>query len=92
MGYDHSFIILYYRDECIGGILTYLITSPPNKCGLRKIKTLSMLTTICVQENRPTEYLVNYDHKLIIRTTETVRDEDCDVCTLYRYTTTTTLK
>ena len=60
-------------------IHTHLITSSLNKCELRIIRTVSMLTTSVVHENRPIEYLVNHDHKLIIRTTETVRDEDCDV-------------
>ena len=65
--------------KCIVGLHTYLITSPLNKCGLRKIRTISMLITNINHENPLTEYLVNHDHKLIIRTTKSVRDEDCDV-------------
>ena len=54
--------------KCIVGLHTYLITSPLNKCGLRRIRTISMETTKVTHGSTPTEYLVNHDHKLINRT------------------------
>ena len=65
--------------KCIVGLHTYLITSPLNKCGLRKIRTISMQSTQIIHNNKLTEYLVNHDHKLIIRTTDTARDDNCGV-------------
>ena len=38
-----------------------------------------MQLTMLIHENRPTDYLVNQDHKLIIRTTGTVKDKDRDI-------------
>ena len=63
----------------IVGLYTYLITSPLNKCGLRKIRTISMQPTQIIHNNKLTKYLVNHDHKLIIRTTNTARDDNCGV-------------
>ena len=65
--------------KCIVGLHTYLITSPLNKCGPRKIRTIIMQTTKVNHGNKLTEYLVNHDHKLIIRTTKAVRDDNCGV-------------
>ena len=65
--------------KCIVGLHTYLITSPINKCKLRKIRTISMQPTQLIHDNILTEYLVNHDHKLILRTTDTARDDNCDV-------------
>ena len=64
--------------KCIVGLHTYLITSPINKCELRKIRTISMQPTQLIHNNILTEYLVNHDHKLIIRITDTTRDDNCD--------------
>ena len=38
-----------------------------------------MQTTQIIHNNILTEYLVNQDHKLILRITDTVRDDKCDV-------------
>ena len=38
-----------------------------------------MQSAMLYHDDHPTKYLVNHDHKLIIRTTDIVRDEDCDV-------------
>ena len=65
--------------KCIVGLHTYLITSPINKCKLRKIRTISMQPTQLIHDNILTEYLVNHDHKLILRITDTARDDNCDV-------------
>ena len=65
--------------KCIVGLHTYLITSPINKCRLKKIRTISMQTTQIIHNNILTKYLVNQDHKLILRITDTVRDDKCDV-------------
>ena len=62
----------------IEGLHTYLITSPINKCRLKKIRTISMQTTQIIPDNILTEYLVNQDHKLILRITDTARDDECD--------------
>ena len=63
----------------IEGLHTYLITSPINKCRLKKIRTISMQTTQLIHDNILTEYWVNHDHKLILRITDTARDDNCDV-------------
>ena len=65
--------------KCIVGLHTYLITSPLNKCKLRKIRTSSMQPTQLIHDNKITEYLVNHDPKLIIRITDTARDDNCDI-------------
>ena len=38
-----------------------------------------MQSTMLYHDDRSTEYLINHDHKLIIWTTGTVREKDCDV-------------
>ena len=65
--------------KCIVGLHTYLITSPINKCRLKKIRTISMQNTQLIHDNILTEYLVNHDHKLILWITNTARDDNCDV-------------
>ena len=65
--------------KCVDGLHTYLITSPINKCRLKKIRTISMQTIQLIHDNKLTEYLVNHDHKLILRITDTARDDNCDV-------------
>ena len=65
--------------KCIVGLHTYLITSPINKCKLRKIRTISMQPTQLIHDNILTEYLVNHDHKLLLRITDTAWDDNCDV-------------
>ena len=65
--------------KCVYGLHTYLIISPINKCRLRKIRTIEMQTMIITHDNKPTEYLINHDHKLIIRTLDTAKDANCDV-------------
>ena len=65
--------------KCIVGLHTYLITSPLNDCGLRKIRTISMQPIQIIHNNKLTKYLVKQDHKLIIRTTDTARDDNCGV-------------
>ena len=65
--------------KCVDGLHTYLITSPINKCRLKKIRTISMQTIQLIHDNKLTEYLVNHDHKLILRITDTARNDNCDV-------------
>ena len=38
-----------------------------------------MQPTQLIHDNKLSEYLVNHDHKLIIRITNTARDDNCDV-------------
>ena len=67
--------------KCIVGLHTYLITSPLNKCKLRKIRTSNMQPTQLIHDNKLTEYLVNHDPKRIIQITDIARDDNCDVQT-----------
>ena len=57
--------------KCIYGLHAYLITSPVNKCKLKMIRMIDMQTVQLVHDNKITEYLVNHEHKLILRITDT---------------------
>ena len=57
--------------KCVYGLHTYLITSPTNKCRLKRIRTIDMQAIQLIHDNKLTEYLVNHDHKLILRILET---------------------
>ena len=41
--------------KCVDGLHTYLITSPINKCRLKKIRTISMQTIQLIHDNKLTE-------------------------------------
>ena len=38
-----------------------------------------MQTIQLIHDNKLTEYLVNHDHKLILRITDTARNDNCDM-------------
>ena len=65
--------------QCVHGLHMYLITSPVNKCKLKVIRTIDMIPVQLIHLDRITEYLVNHEHKLILRITDTARDDVCDV-------------
>ena len=65
--------------KCVYGLHMYLIISPTNKCRLKKIRTIDMQAIQLIHDNKLTEYLVNHDHKLILRILDTAKDDDCDM-------------
>ena len=65
--------------ECVYGLHTYLITGNINKCKLQVIRTLEMHEVMLTHASKISTYLVNHEHKMILRPTETSRDENCDV-------------
>ena len=65
--------------KCVYGLHTYLITSPTNKCRLKRIRTIDMQAIQLIHDNKLTEYLVNHNNKLILRILDTAKDDNCDV-------------
>jgi hypothetical protein len=68
--------------RCKIGMATYLLLEKSKECQLVQIRTIPVNSTTLVHDGQPTEYLVNDQHKLLIRTTNKEENKECGI-TMY---------
>jgi hypothetical protein len=65
--------------KCLMGIDTYLILEKPNRCQLAKIRSLVVNTVQLTHKGKSENYLINEEHKIILRKLDKRRSEECDL-------------
>ena len=65
--------------KCLMGMDTYLILEKPNHCQLAKIRSLVVSQVQLTHKGRAENYLINEEHKIILRKLDKQRSEECDV-------------
>ena len=65
--------------KCSMGIDTYLVLEKPNRCQLAKIRSLVVSQVQLTHKGKSENYLVNEEHKIILRKLDKQRSEECDL-------------
>jgi len=65
--------------KCLMGIDTYLVLEKPNRCQLAKIRSLIVSQVQLTHKGKSENYLVNEEHKIILRKLDKQRSEECDL-------------
>ena len=65
--------------KCLMGIDTYLVLEKPNHCQLAKIRSLIVSQVQLTHKGKSENYLVNEEHKIILRKLDKQRSEECDL-------------
>ncbi len=65
--------------KCLMGIDTYLVLEKPNRCQLAKIRSLTVSQVQLTHKGKSENYLVNEEHKIILRKLDKQRSEECDL-------------
>ena len=61
------------------GIDTYLILEKQNRCQLVKIRSLDVSQVQLIHKGKSEIYLINEEHKIILRKLDKQRSEECDL-------------
>ena len=65
--------------KCLIGIDTYLVLEKPNRCQLAKIRSLVVSQVQLTHKGKSEIYLVDEEHKIILRKLDKQRSEECDL-------------
>ena len=65
--------------KCLMGIDTYLVLEKPNRCQLAKIRSLTVSQVQLTHKGKSENYLINEEHKIILRKLDKQRSEECDL-------------
>ena len=65
--------------KCFMGIDTYLILEKPDRCQLAKIRSLTVDQVQLTHKGKSEPYLINEEHKIILRKIDKQRSEECDL-------------
>lgn len=65
--------------KCIMGIDTYLLLEKPDHCQLAKIRSMLVKEIRLNHKGKSELYLINEEHKIILRQLDKQRNEECDL-------------
>lgn len=65
--------------RCKLGMSTYILLEKPKECKLVQIRTMLVNNTWLMHEGQSTEYMVNDQHKILIRTTNKEENKECGI-------------
>ena len=65
--------------KCFLGIDTYLILEKPDRCQLAKIRSLTVNQVQLTHKGKREPYLINEEHKIILRKIDKQLSEECDL-------------
>ncbi len=65
--------------RCKVGMSTYILLEKPKECQLVQIRTILVNSTWLVHNGQSTEYMINDQHKILIRTINKEEDKECGI-------------